>query len=106
MSERVEATVIGGTRHGEILMVERAAAAHLFPKGGTLASFVDPLRRGEPLPKEEYVLRAAAGYDGGYVLLPASDGDLLQAYQRTSGSPGDREADALLAEIGRRNLDV
>ncbi|WP_269430560.1 hypothetical protein [Sphingomonas sp. Ag1] len=35
-----------------------------------------------------------------------SDKDLLAAYQRTTGEPGDPEADALLAEIERRNLDI
>jgi len=35
-----------------------------------------------------------------------SDADLLAAYQRTSGEPGDVIADALLAEIERRNLDI
>jgi hypothetical protein len=35
-----------------------------------------------------------------------SDADLIAAYQRTSGEPGDTVADALLAEIERRDLDV
>lgn len=35
-----------------------------------------------------------------------SDEALLAAYQDTSGEPGDPEADALLAEIERRNLDI
>jgi hypothetical protein len=35
-----------------------------------------------------------------------SDRDLLAAYQRTNGEPGNAEADALLAEIERRNLDL
>lgn len=35
-----------------------------------------------------------------------SDRDLVAAYQRTSGEPGDAEADALLAEIARRELDL
>ncbi|WP_199860852.1 hypothetical protein [Sphingomonas aurantiaca] len=34
------------------------------------------------------------------------DADLLAAYQRSSGEPGDVIADALLAEIKRRNLDI
>lgn len=32
--------------------------------------------------------------------------DLLAAYQRTTGEPGDLDADGLLAEIERRNLDI
>ena len=32
--------------------------------------------------------------------------DLLAAYQRTNGEPGNPEADALLAEIERRGLDI
>lgn len=36
--------------------------------------------------------------------LPSAD--LLRAYQRTDGEPGNPEADALLAEIERRGLDV
>ena len=35
-----------------------------------------------------------------------TDAELLRAYQRTTGEPGDPEADALLAEIERRGLDV
>lgn len=35
-----------------------------------------------------------------------SDEALLRAYQATTGEPGDPEADALLAEIERRNLDI
>ena len=35
-----------------------------------------------------------------------TDEELCAAYQRTSGEPGDAEADALLAEIQRRGLDV
>ncbi|WP_353442648.1 hypothetical protein [Sphingomonas faeni] len=35
-----------------------------------------------------------------------SDADLLAAYQRTTGEPGDQQADALLAEIERRDLDI
>lgn len=35
-----------------------------------------------------------------------TDEFLLRAYQRTTGEPGDPEADALLAEIERRGLDV
>jgi len=35
-----------------------------------------------------------------------SDADLLAAYQRTSGEPADVTANALLAEILRRNLDI
>jgi len=34
------------------------------------------------------------------------DPELLRAYQRTTGEPGDPVADALLAEIERRELDV
>jgi hypothetical protein len=35
-----------------------------------------------------------------------TDSELLAAYQRTNGEPGNVEADALLAEIERRNLDI
>ncbi len=35
-----------------------------------------------------------------------SDRDLLAAYQRTTGEPGDPEADALEKEIERRELDT
>lgn len=35
-----------------------------------------------------------------------SDEELLRAYQRTTGEPGDVAADLLLTEIERRNLDV
>jgi hypothetical protein len=35
-----------------------------------------------------------------------TDLDLLAAYQRTNGEPGNAEADALLAEIERRDLDI
>jgi hypothetical protein len=35
-----------------------------------------------------------------------NDADLIAAYQRTDGEPGNPEADALLAEIERRQLDL
>lgn len=35
-----------------------------------------------------------------------SDAELVAAYQRTDGEPGNPEADALLAEIERRGLDL
>lgn len=35
-----------------------------------------------------------------------SDADLLAAYQRTTGEPEDAEAEALLSEIQRRELDI
>ncbi len=33
------------------------------------------------------------------------DADLLAAYQRTDGEPGNPEADALAEELRRRNID-
>jgi hypothetical protein len=47
----------------------------------------------EPTPEEK-----AAAY--------MTDAFLIRAYQRTTGDPGYPEADALLAEIERRGLDV
>ena len=38
-------------------------------------------------------------------IIVMSDAALLAAYERTDGEPGDPEADALLAEIQRRDLD-
>jgi hypothetical protein len=35
-----------------------------------------------------------------------TDRALLAAYQRTNGEPGNAEADAMLAEIERRDLDI
>lgn len=35
-----------------------------------------------------------------------NDADLLRAYQRTTGEPGDPVADALEKEIERRGLDT
>jgi len=35
-----------------------------------------------------------------------TDAELLRAYQRTSGEPGDPVADALEKEIERRQLDT
>lgn len=35
-----------------------------------------------------------------------SDADLLAAYQRTDGAPGNAQAEVVLAEIERRDLDV
>lgn len=35
-----------------------------------------------------------------------NDEQLLDAYEATSGRPGDEEGDRLLAEIQRRNLDI
>ena len=38
------------------------------------------------------------------LLVSSSDHELCASYKRTSGKPGDPEADALLAEIERRGL--
>lgn len=35
-----------------------------------------------------------------------SDADLLREYQKTDGEPGNPVADALIAEIERRQLDI
>jgi hypothetical protein len=35
-----------------------------------------------------------------------TDEQLLAAYQRTDGVPGNAKADALLSELERRNLDI
>lgn len=35
-----------------------------------------------------------------------SDEQLLDAYQATTGTPGDPEADRLIAEIQRHELDI
>lgn len=43
---------------------------------------------------------------GGIPVGELSDERLIEAYQSTSGEPGDAEADALLAEIERRGLEV
>lgn len=39
-------------------------------------------------------------------LKAMADADLLAAYLRTTGEPGDIDSDALLAEIERRELDI
>jgi len=46
--------------------------------------------------------------DDGVMDYPAvmTDADLLAAYQRTDGEPRNTEADALLAEIQARDLDI
>jgi hypothetical protein len=41
----------------------------------------------------------------GDAIAQASDAELLAAYQQTDSEHDDLEADALLAEIGRRHLD-
>ncbi|MEG3168440.1 hypothetical protein U1737_09590 [Sphingomonas sp. LB3N6] len=45
-------------------------------------------------------------HDIATAIARASDTDLIQAYQETGGVPGDLEADSLLAEIERRNLNI
>jgi hypothetical protein len=40
------------------------------------------------------------------LILGWSDKQLLDAYQQTDGSRGNREAELLLREIKRRNLDI
>jgi hypothetical protein len=57
------------------------------------------------------IKREELGIDFSYRLTAAglarfSDRDLLAAYQRTDGAPGNQEADALVAEIERRELDI
>jgi hypothetical protein len=50
--------------------------------------------------------RAVADVGAPNALATMADADLLRAYQRTDGAPGNRAADALLAEVERRGLDV
>jgi hypothetical protein len=50
--------------------------------------------------------RALSETSGEGGLAAMRDADLLLAYQRTDGVPGDRAADVLLAEIERRELDI
>ena len=50
--------------------------------------------------------RALADTGAPNALATMRGADLLRAYQRTDGVPGNRAADALLAEIERRELDV
>lgn len=40
------------------------------------------------------------------LLAEAKDADLITAYQDTDGEPGSLEAEALLAAIKRRNLEI
>jgi len=42
----------------------------------------------------------------GKAFLPRKDRDLTQAYNRTNRKRGDPEADALLDEITKRNLEL
>ena len=41
----------------------------------------------------------------GLLVAEATDEDLLKAYREANGEPGSLAAEALLAEIKRRNLD-
>jgi len=41
----------------------------------------------------------------GVLVAEATDEDLIKAYRETDGEPGSLDAEALLAEIERRNLD-
>ena len=50
--------------------------------------------------------RALADVGAPNALATMADADLLRAYQRTDGVPGNPVADVILAEIERRNLDV
>jgi len=50
--------------------------------------------------------RALADVEVPNALATMADADLLRAYQRTDGVPGNPAADALLAEIERRGLDL
>lgn len=38
--------------------------------------------------------------------VEVTDADLLAEYQRSGGEPGNPDAEAILAEIQRRNLDI
>lgn len=44
--------------------------------------------------------------EAGKVFMPREDRDLMQAYNRTNRERGDPETDALLGEIGKRNLEL
>ena len=47
-----------------------------------------------------------ADFDDSIDAKTLTDEHLLDAYEATSGEPGDARADELLAEIHRRGLDV
>ncbi len=106
MSERIQAVIIGGTNHGTVAMVDKGQEAHRFTRAGTMANFVDPLSTGKAMPQEIYLLRRAERYEGGYVLLPIEDPDLVAAYERTRGQLNNPEAEALSAEMERRGLNT
>lgn len=42
----------------------------------------------------------------GVLVVEATDEDLIKAYRKTDGERGSLDAEALLAEIARRNLDI
>jgi hypothetical protein len=42
----------------------------------------------------------------GALVVKATDEDLIKAYRETDGERGGLDAEALLAEIARRNLDI
>jgi hypothetical protein len=50
--------------------------------------------------------RTALASEWRWIASQMDDSNLLAAYQRTTGEPGDPDADALLAEIERRGLDA
>jgi hypothetical protein len=42
--------------------------------------------------------------DARWFFVPDNDQDLVKAYEETNGEPGDPKADALAAELDRRNI--
>jgi hypothetical protein len=85
MTDLITFNIYGGPDGGKITQVQPGVTAHS----------VDGF---------DYVL-APAG-DLRWAFFPRDDADLLAAYQRTNGEPTNAEANALLAEIERRNLDL
>ncbi|MES3054885.1 hypothetical protein O6V14_04515 [Sphingomonas faeni] len=85
MSDLITFNIYGGPDAGKITQVAPGVTTH------SVGGF-------------DYTL-AQTGADR-WSFLPSRDADLVAAYQRTDGEPGNAEAAALVAEIERRGLDI
>lgn len=76
------------------------------PKRNPMASVVEsiPWSQAPSDRRAHFSVQATQFLDGDVEAI--NDPALLGAYERTSGEPGDRLADALAAEIERRGLDI
>lgn len=104
MTDQLYFKAHGGPDAGKIVEVDAGTVDYWTYRNDVLPPFSGPAAPAQETPRYHYVL--APKLDGTNAFFPWEDRDLLNAYKRTAGEPGDPEAEALIAEIERRGLDI